>query len=753
MKRDGGMKMSSKNMLEQLKAFVVSDNLLSVYDMDVYTTQELLYKLAQIVNEMLKEVGRFEGDVLDALKQMADELDELLHGDKVKNEIFSILLKWKEDGTLDHIIKSSVFLEFETRLTEAHNQIEIIQAKDIAQDNEIANIRTTIQQEVDTINEQLNDVSKSVDDLEVEINENLKRAFLDVNSLGAKGDGKTDDTDKLQEAINLASRKNYELILNGVYLITKPLQMKSNVHMRGIGKTKIITSGTWTEPVINIEGTLTGSTKITSEAGVGSTTIGVQNTTGISNNSYHILKSQRSAFSDDAGLHFRLGTATGVTDDCYLGEFIHVSSVNGSNLTLSSALMFPDYKPNAQSETGDTHRSYSTIEKLTPIENVKISNIEIVGGFADSTPLLKTNYAVNVVIKDCLFTIETDGAAVFFTNSYKVKADSCSVVYKSNQTPTQYYYRNGFKMGSSQDVSIINCHADGISGQPFDITYIPQSIPSSMCRIVGCFSNGSIQTGITLHPGTFACVVKDCQIRAQKDGITLRGQNHQCVDNILMNVNVDGTASNNAYGISAAEGYGNNLIISGNKIDRFPRGFRINEANSTRDLSYNKQIRLSIVNNKISNYCTGILIDRPATSTTDVVEFNALISNNVFSNINWHTPANSFVLYITGGAAKTAKGIILSNNLYNFDSSTQPTAFIRCDVNTELVFSNNIMNGLKQTSSMFWFYGSPTRSLKVVFENNLCDNKEISFASGSTAHKSLIKRSSNYVNSNNVVFE
>ena len=123
--------MSSKNMLEQLKAFVVSDNLLSVYDMDVYTTQELLYRLAQIVNEMLKEVGRFESDVLDALKQMADELDELLHGDKVKNEIFSVLLKWKEDGTLDHIIKSSVFLEFETRLTEAHNQIEIIQAKDI----------------------------------------------------------------------------------------------------------------------------------------------------------------------------------------------------------------------------------------------------------------------------------------------------------------------------------------------------------------------------------------------------------------------------------------------------------------------------------------------------------------------------------------------------------------------------------------------------------------------------------------------
>ena len=72
------MKMSSKNMLEQLKAFVVSDNLLSVYDMDVYTAQELLYRLAQIVNEMLKEVGRFESDVLDALKQMADELSKAL---------------------------------------------------------------------------------------------------------------------------------------------------------------------------------------------------------------------------------------------------------------------------------------------------------------------------------------------------------------------------------------------------------------------------------------------------------------------------------------------------------------------------------------------------------------------------------------------------------------------------------------------------------------------------------------------------
>lgn len=118
--------MSSKKQLEQLKSFMISNNLMSVYDMDVYTTQELLYKLANKINEALKEVGRFEEDVVEVLKQMASELDELLHGGKVETEINKTLNAWKENGTFDHLIQHSVFKDFEERLEGIENEIPVL---------------------------------------------------------------------------------------------------------------------------------------------------------------------------------------------------------------------------------------------------------------------------------------------------------------------------------------------------------------------------------------------------------------------------------------------------------------------------------------------------------------------------------------------------------------------------------------------------------------------------------------------------
>lgn len=117
---------NSKLSVEELKNFMISNHLVSVYDLECYTTQELLYTLTKKINELIKETGRFESGVIGSLEEMANELDELLRGDKVEAEILKTLKDWRDTGVFDHLIQSSVFEDFENRLVEAKEELNEI---------------------------------------------------------------------------------------------------------------------------------------------------------------------------------------------------------------------------------------------------------------------------------------------------------------------------------------------------------------------------------------------------------------------------------------------------------------------------------------------------------------------------------------------------------------------------------------------------------------------------------------------------
>lgn len=120
---------NSKLSVEELKNFMISNHLVSVYDLECYTTQELLYTLTKKINELIKETGRFESGVIGSLEEMANELDELLRGDKVEAEILKTLKDWRDTGVFDHLIQSSVFEDFENRLEETQNEMPILKAE------------------------------------------------------------------------------------------------------------------------------------------------------------------------------------------------------------------------------------------------------------------------------------------------------------------------------------------------------------------------------------------------------------------------------------------------------------------------------------------------------------------------------------------------------------------------------------------------------------------------------------------------
>ena len=64
--------------MQELKDVCTELNLISVYDTNCYSFQELYYKLANKLNELIIEIKRFEGYVDDEVTKQTEILDNLL---------------------------------------------------------------------------------------------------------------------------------------------------------------------------------------------------------------------------------------------------------------------------------------------------------------------------------------------------------------------------------------------------------------------------------------------------------------------------------------------------------------------------------------------------------------------------------------------------------------------------------------------------------------------------------------------------
>ena len=138
------MKMKAIELLNDLNLKL---GVVSVHDIKAYTIYELVTQLSIRLNEMVSGVNQFGEKANEALKQMAVELDELLRGDKVEEEINKTLINWKDTGVFDTLIKGNVFTDFENRLGSIERELPIVQQN--------------IQQQLD---QTLADVNQKVDD-------------------------------------------------------------------------------------------------------------------------------------------------------------------------------------------------------------------------------------------------------------------------------------------------------------------------------------------------------------------------------------------------------------------------------------------------------------------------------------------------------------------------------------------------------------------------------------------------------------
>lgn len=113
----------SKKLIENVTELKKSLNEISVYDLDVYTSMELYYKVAKKLNEVITELMRFEGVVSDEVVEQNEKLVYLL-GEGLNTEVVNFIKQLIANGTIERILNFELF-------NDLNNQIKNLSVKKI----------------------------------------------------------------------------------------------------------------------------------------------------------------------------------------------------------------------------------------------------------------------------------------------------------------------------------------------------------------------------------------------------------------------------------------------------------------------------------------------------------------------------------------------------------------------------------------------------------------------------------------------
>ena len=130
----------SRKLIENVGELKKALNEISVYDFDVYTSMELYYKIANKLNEVIKELMRFEGLVSDEVIKQNEKLIYLL-GEGLNTEVVKKINQMIADGTMDTIINHNVFNSLNNKIEDYKDELSS-QIKDVV--NTIENINIDV---------------------------------------------------------------------------------------------------------------------------------------------------------------------------------------------------------------------------------------------------------------------------------------------------------------------------------------------------------------------------------------------------------------------------------------------------------------------------------------------------------------------------------------------------------------------------------------------------------------------------------
>ena len=360
--------------------------------------------------------------------------------------------------------------------------------------------------------------------------------YINVKHFGAKGDGVTDDTSKIQAAIALAETIGGGAVFfpSGNYVVDATLTIEAdNVSLLGVGAASIITSKSTTNNVIDIYSSLGTINKIIIEK-----------------------LSFNSSVTRTAGtcLNF-LDVVKPIVKDCFINNHFNaialstcleslVDSVNVKDTTNIGINLFfgDDFTISNSYLTNDSVSPGSVGIKLSLCGGVYISNVDVTKfAFGVYSSPAVDEYAIwvfmtNVALDSCEYGVWCDGS-VGSVSSWHFSNCWCS---SNTEKGLQLNSVKGFQFSNGR---IIQNHKEGafIDSDSVDVKFIDTVIADNSVDVSNTYN------GLLFGVGASKWSVKGCS---------------------FINGYAGGTVNNQKYGIAIASGVSQYYSI----IDNYFRG-------------------------------------------------------------------------------------------------------------------------------------------------------------------------------------
>lgn len=530
-----------------------------------------------------------------------------------------------------------------------------------------------------------------------------------VSDFGAVGDGATDDTQAIQAALDTGGHVQFS---KRTYKISAGFNVLSGSRLTGNGA--LFVSDVNLSAVFTVAGSPeAGDVNLVGSYNAGDTTLKTASPHGLVQGEAFRLVGQRSAGSIDAPPEDRLGMSTSNSGYPWFGEYLKVRQVvSDTEVTVSTGLIFNGYRDNKLQETHELARERTTLNKMRWARDVVIEGFRV---DLSNLYLVRADYAMDCVFRDLReVRRRTQGYAFGAQGSFRCLVTDVHSEYPGDlpENMQAYYYRNTYKIMSCQNVKIDRCTADGGS-QVVDMTYQKASmIPTIACSVTNCTFWGFDKNAMTTHPGVWGAVIENNDFRAGNDGSDLdaSGIAVRSPYSVVRNNVVHGTRSQpdgtrggiGNSGITAFDGGGHHLQISGNQIVGFDRGIAITDGNEAaeRHVTLHDQI----TGNQIIDCAHGVVLWKSSLAG-DMLAL-MISGNQITSNVPGAIGVN---LDENNGGPQA---VAMMNNALHF-TGADPLPFLLGAAKYPVLMSN-IVTG---TATRLYTYNSSAVGVKLV--NNL----------------------------------